>query len=370
MRNEELTREGARALTVCNACRYCEQYCPAFQAMEERVTFAQADLNYLANLCHGCGECLYACQYAPPHEFAIEVPRTFARLRVQSYEQYAWPPALGTAFRRQGMPAALFLAAFMIAVLLGATYAANPQALRDAGTDANFYAVIPHAVMVTLFGAVGLFVLAALGIGAARCARDFRGVAEPAAAGETGRGGHAAALRDALTLRHLHVAGMDCTTAPEVRTPWRRVFHHCTFYGFLLCVASTSVATLYHWGGTPAPYAYSSLPVLLGTAGGIGIAAGCLGLLVQRRDPRLSDPAQDSLDHAFLTLLLLTAITGLLLLALRERASMGVLLVVHLGVVLALFVTLPYGKLVHGVYRTIALLRYRRGAIDAAIRDE
>ncbi len=41
---------------------------------------------------------------------------------------------------------------------------------------------------------------------------------------------------------------------------------------------------------------------------------------------------------------------------------MGVLLVVHLGVVLALFLTLPYGKFVHGLYRGMALLRYRRTA--------
>jgi citrate/tricarballylate utilization protein len=39
---------------------------------------------------------------------------------------------------------------------------------------------------------------------------------------------------------------------------------------------------------------------------------------------------------------------------------MGLLLVVHLGVVLALFLTLPYGKFVHGIYRGVALLRYRR----------
>jgi hypothetical protein len=31
MQDNELTREGTRVLTVCNACRYCEQYCPAFQ---------------------------------------------------------------------------------------------------------------------------------------------------------------------------------------------------------------------------------------------------------------------------------------------------------------------------------------------------
>ena len=71
-------------MTVCNACRYCEQFCPVFPAMEQRLTFAKADLAYLANLCHNCGECLYACQYAPPHEFGINVPRTLAEIRVAS----------------------------------------------------------------------------------------------------------------------------------------------------------------------------------------------------------------------------------------------------------------------------------------------
>ena len=357
MQANELTREGARVMSVCNACRYCEQYCPAFQAMEDRLTFATADLNYLANLCHGCGECLYACQYAPPHEFAINVPQTFAQLRVQSYEQYAWPAALGAAFRQQGLTTALLLEATMITVLLAATFALNGAALRDPGASADFYAVVPHSVMVAVFGGVGLFVLLALIIGGFRCSREVRSMPAPSQRGAT-----LGALRDVLTLNHLHVAGRDCVTGPELRTPWRRWLHHATFYGFAFCFASTCVATVYHFTGTPAPYAYASLPVLLGTIGGIGLAGGTAGLLLNRRsrDPALSDARNRDLDHAFLVLLLLTAVTGLLLLVLRHERAMGVLLVVHLGVVLALFVTLPYGKFVHGLYRGIALLRYRR----------
>ena len=99
-------------MTVCNACRYCEQYCPVFPAMEERLTFAAADLNYLANLCHNCGECLYACQYAPPHEFGINVPRTLARdppALVRGVR--AGRALLGAAFRRNSLLTALALAA-------------------------------------------------------------------------------------------------------------------------------------------------------------------------------------------------------------------------------------------------------------------
>ena len=351
MPSVDLTREGARVMTVCNACRYCEQYCPVFPAMEQRLTFAAVDLNYLANLCHNCGECLYACQYAPPHEFGINVPRTLAKIRVESYEEYAWPRPLAAAFRHNNLRTGLSLAAGLTVVMLGAALATNGAIVRDAGEAADFYAVVPHDVMVGLFGGVSLFVVAALTIGVRRCRQQLAGSL-----------GLVQALGDALTLRHLHATGPDCVTAEETRTPWRRWFHHATFYGFMLCFASTTVAAFYHVVlGWPAPYGYLSLPVVLGTIGGVGLVVGPAGLWAQRthRDPLLGDPSQEHLDRSFLALLLLTSVTGLALLGLRHQSLMGVLLIVHLGAVLALFLTLPYGKFVHGIYRTIALAKYR-----------
>jgi citrate/tricarballylate utilization protein len=277
---------------------------------------------------------------------------------VQSYEQYAWPAALGAWFRHQGVTAALLLAAALIAAMLGAAWLVNGAALRAPGAGADFYAVVPHSVMATLFGGVGLLVVVALTVGVARCRRDFR-AARPSMQAVTPARDGGRALGDVLTLRHLHVGGQDCVTALEVRTPWRRWLHHATFYSFALCLAATCVATLYHFLGTPAPYAYTSLPVLLGTAGGFGLIVGPAGLLLQYRDPLLSDTTERDLDRSFLVLLLLTALTGLLLLALRHGPLMGYLLVVHLGVVLTLFVTLPYGKFVHGLYRTAALGQFR-----------
>ena len=361
MQAAEQTREAARVLAVCNACRYCEQYCPAFQALEQRLTFATADVNYLANLCHGCGECLYACQYAPPHEFAINVPQTLAAARVVSYEQYAWPAALALAFRVQSIGTALLLAVAFTVALLGATLALNPGAVHAPSFASDFYFVIPHSALVALFGGVGAFVVAALAVGVVRCRRDFAAAAAPPDASRPSSGLRHA-LRDAFTLRHLHVAGADCVTALEVRTPWRKRMHHLTSYGFALCFASTCVAALYHFAGNPAPYAYTSLPVLLGTVGGTALVIGTAGLLRMRRarDPKLSHESQDRLDGAFITLLLLTGVSGLLLLALRWHAAMGLLLIAHLGLVLALFVTLPYGKFVHGLYRLAALVKYRR----------
>ena len=85
--------------------------------MENRLAFAEADLAYLANLCHNCGECLYACQYAPPHEFGINVPRTMAEIRAHSYEAYCWPSFLSSAFRHHNLLTGLVLAAGLIAVM-------------------------------------------------------------------------------------------------------------------------------------------------------------------------------------------------------------------------------------------------------------
>jgi citrate/tricarballylate utilization protein len=336
--------------------------------MEKRRAFSDGDLRYMANLCHNCGECLYACQYAPPHEFAINVPRTFAELRIESYESYAWPGALASAFRRNGVGTSLALAAGMIAVMWVLRLAVADPGVPAA--QADFYAVIPHLAMVSLFGAVFTFVLVALAVGVARFRRDSRtGAPLPGAkvnvdgAGIQARpkGPDLRALRDVLTLKNLHGHGADCTySGEESRTALRRWFHHCTFYGFLLCFAATTVAAFYHWLGWPAPYGYSSVPVVLGTIGGFGLLVGPAGLysIGRLRDDTATDPAQRPMELGFIVLLFLTSLTGLALLMFRETGAMAILLIVHLGVVLALFLSLPYGKFVHGVYRAAALARH------------
>ena len=348
----DLIAHGTHVLSVCNACRYCEQYCPVFPAMERRRTFTAADLTYLANLCHGCGECLYSCQYAPPHQFNISVPQTLASIRVSSYQEYAWPRFLAVAFRRSRLTTAIALAAGFTAMLSLARVSTPDSVAGD------FYTVVPHDVMVGVFGGVMVFVLIALTIGLTRYWRDQGGRVPVSRR----------ALADMLTLRHLHANGMDCATAEQQRTPWRRWFHHATFYGFLLCLASTTVAAIYHLVfGWVAPYEYGSVPVILGASGGLGLVVGPAGLLVTRtrRDPALSDSVTARLDESFIVLLLLTSLTGLLLLVMRSQRVMGLLLAAHLGVVLALFVTLPYGKFVHALYRAAALLKAgREGALD------
>ena len=345
--------EADRLLQICNACRYCEGFCAVFPAMTRRLEFPKADLHYLANLCHNCGACLHACQYAPPHEFKVNLPQALARLRGQTYSDYAWPPSFAGLYRRNGLTLALALAAGLAAFLLLAL--ALKGSLWHAPLAGNFYAVFPHKLLVTMFGAVFGFALLALGIGVRRFWRDVSpGATSVAAAGE--------AMHQVLRLKYLDGGhGEGCHNEDDAWTHARRRFHHLTFYGFLLCFLSTSVATLYHYAGHwPAPYPLSSLPVLLGIAGGIGLLAGPAGLFVlrRRRHPAHGAAEQAPMDLGFIALLFATSATGLALMLWRDSSAMALLLAVHLGVVMALFATLPYGKFAHGVYRSAALLKW------------
>ena len=350
--------EARRVLAICNACRYCEGYCAVFPALERRLSFDEGDNHYLASLCHNCGSCLYACQYAPPHEFRLDFPRVMAEVRGETYRKYAWPRVPGVLFARNGsLVAAAIVASVLLAFAFLVAFAGSGR-FASAWSDAQgaFYAILPHAPMTAIFGIV--FLLAACAL-AASFACFWRDTGEKAGAA-VGRPG-AEAAHDAFTLKYLDGGGIGCTYPGADPSYARRRFHHLAFYGFLLCFAATSVATLYHYVlGWKAPYPFLSLPVVLGTLGGIGLLVGPAGLawLKVRRDPELADPKQDGMDVAFLALLFLTGLSGLLLLALRETSAMGSLLAIHLAMVLATFVTMPYGKFVHAIYRFAALARY------------
>ncbi len=351
LRAEE--REVGRIMEICNACRYCEGFCAVFPAMTRRLEFGKADVHYLANLCHNCGACLHACQYAAPHEFDVNVPRAMAKVRVETYSDYAWPAPLGALYKRNGLALSLAsafgLALFLVLMLM------KQGALFHAPLAGNFYAVFPHNLMAAMFGLVFAFAILAMSIGLMKFWREVSpGAASSPAVAE--------ATHDALRLKYLDGGhGLGCNESDDRFSLWRRRFHHFTFYGFMLCFASTSVATLYHYVlRLEAPYALGSLPVVLGILGGIGLLIGPAGLLWlnMHRHAAHGDAAQKPMDRGFIALLFLISATGLALMLWRDSGSMALLLAVHLGVVMALFLTLPYGKFAHGIYRCAALLKF------------
>ncbi|HTH08712.1 MAG TPA: tricarballylate utilization 4Fe-4S protein TcuB, partial [Acidovorax sp.] len=270
--------EVARQLQICNACRYCEGFCAVFPAMTRRLEFGKADIHFIANLCHNCGACLHACQYAPPHEFAVNIPQAMAQVRGQTYADYAWPPALGQLYQRNGLTLALALVGGLTLFLLLAVvlHGQGLAALWHAPVG-GFYGIFPHNLLVFLFAPVFLFAVLALGLGVRRFWRDVT----PATSGAPLTAPATAEATDAvLRLKYLDGGhGDGCHNEDDAYTLSRRRMHHLTFYGFMLCFAATSVATLYHYLlALPAPYDLPSLPKLLGGVGGVSLAIGTAGL--------------------------------------------------------------------------------------------
>ena len=345
-----------RQMQICNACRYCEGYCAVFPAMTKMLEFGKADIHYLANLCHNCGACLHACQYAAPHEFAVNVPEAMAKVRLKTYIDYAWPAKLGSLYEKNGVvlsvASALAIAFFLALALV------SQDTLFLSVEGGNFYQIFPHNTMVIMFGSVFGFSIAALLIG---IVKFWRNISPPSLNEKVSSDSVLKAGSAALTLKYLDGGhGEGCNNSDDEFTLARRRYHHFTFYGFMLCFAATSLATIYHYAfGWSAPYALTSLPVLLGTAGGIGLLIGPAGLLYLnlKRHPEHGDAAQKPMDRGFIVLLFMISLTGLLLLGLRETALMPLTLVIHLGFVMAFFLTMPYSKFGHGFYRTAALLK-------------
>lgn len=364
-----VAEEAERTLRICAACMYCDGLCPVFPALSGKHGFSSADIAYLANLCHNCRACWYACQYAPPHPFAVNVPAALAAARRQSYADAVWPRFLEAAFQRPALGALIMVGAALAAMLV-LLAAVSPAALSVAHVGpGSFYAITPWGLLAVL---AGLAFGAAIVSVAVSTGRLWRAIAPPVSL----RGLRRAvptALRDIVTLRHLGGGGPGCNDADIRFSGRRRIFHHLMAGGVVLDFGATAAATIEQdlFGRLP-PYPLVSAPVISGTLGGLAIVAGTAGLLLleARAERAPAERGETVLNMVFLVALAMVAVTGLALLALRESPAMGPLLIVHVGLVVGLIAALPAAKSLHAPFRAAALLRAaaegRRGRAPAS----
>jgi citrate/tricarballylate utilization protein len=231
-----------------------------------------------------------------------------------------------------------------------------------------FYAVAPWLAVIVPAIAITLYGAAVALVGAWEFSRDIRGA--PARLLPADQPPATMKLKlpavvwraalDAITLRFLKGGGAGCYYPRRRGSSQRRILHHCVAGGFLAALISTTIAAIEQdiLGRMP-PFPLLSLPVVFGVAGGVLLIAGTTGLigLKLRSEPEPASATMTAMDYAFLALLDLVAITGMLLLILRDTRLMPSMLVVHLGLLAGLFITAPYGKFIHFVYRYLALAR-------------
>lgn len=354
----DLMEDGKRQMELCNACRYCEGYCAVWRAIEWRRDFTDNDMTYLANLCHDCRDCYYACPFTTPHEFGINPPQLFAGLREETYRKYAWPGSWGKALGEKVTGFWLVFVLFIV-VMLGGIFAKNGVSgvFQKYTGEGSFYQIFPETLMIGIFSALGLWMVLGWAIGASKYWRDIRSSkAEKVSIQDI-----KTATKYALSLKFLDGEGAGCTYPSEEPAKARRIYHHLLGYGFLLNFASTTLAAFYaHVLHIPAPYPVYHPVVILGIVGGIGLIIGTSGLLYlkSKSDKEVNDERSVKTGSAFTVALLTVAFTGMVLLVFRDSAAMGVLLAIHLGSVAALFFTAPYTKFSHFVYRFLALVNF------------
>ena len=363
--------EARRQVEICNACRYCESLCSVFPAISRERQFADSDITQLANLCHNCRGCYYACQYTEPHEFNINIPKVMAEVRQESWQEHAVPAIAARAFHKSGamMSLAMIVAlAFILWVFQTATpdvvqgQLVNATSAVNSAQVSSFYGVLPHNAMIAVFIPAFFFPIISIAIS---MRRYWKGIG-----GERLKLAHiTTALGSVVKLKDLSGGhGEGCNFEDEDRfSNARRWSHQAIMFGFLLCFASTSVATLMHYFfNLPAPYPLFSLPKLFGVTGGVMLSLGTLSMasLKLKADKRLGDERVWGGEMGFILLLFFVSTTGLALYALGTTGAMPALLAIHLASVLAFFLLTPYSKMIHGFYRLASLFR------DAQIKEK
>jgi citrate/tricarballylate utilization protein len=294
--------------------------------------------------------------FTPPHEFAINIPKILSDARIESYKEWSWPSLFACAFKESRI--ALFMGTLIsLLVVVIAVVVLGPSRLfaPHAGPGA-FYAIVPYLAMVVPAITIVLFGIAVGMRGGIRSWYEMND-GSPSVSGTP----FIRAAGAVLGLRYLKGGGPGCTYPDERPSSRRRIYHSFVFWGFLLDFASTTLAYVYQdFLHELPPYPVLSSPVILGSLGGILLLIGAAGLIwfKWKSDRAPSEDRAYAMDYAFLILLGLTALSGMLTLMFRTTTALGTFLVLHLAAIAALFITAPYGKFVHALYRSLALVRY------------
>ena len=363
---DALRRQGGESYRRCIQCGTCSATCGLSpdQAPFPRKEMAWATWGMRDRLvedgdiwlCHQCNDCSLRCpRGARPGD-------VLAAIRQVSLSHYAVPRFLGDWVRR---PRLLPLLLLIPTVLLGLAILARAPVERALGIARygdeivySFSPWLPHWLLNSFFGFFSVLSAIALGAGVSRFWRRLR-------AADLGRRGGAppkavgAAIVSAVKKILLHETFTQCTTSTA-----RSVSHVFVFFGFLaLCLVTFWVVTGRH---NPLvhldfvyPFGFFSPWKILANLGGAVLLFGCVWMVWERLERREKAGSSTYFDWTFLLALSLVVFSGFVaegMHYLRLVPHRHVAYFVHLVLVFALLIYLPYSKFAHLLYRTTAMV--------------
>ena len=305
-------------------------------------------------LCHNCGDCSTRC----PRE--AKPADVLAAVRSYTIEEYAQPKALARALKDpkklpilMAIPAILFLVVGSITGLLDFT--------PDLSEGIKHYKFFSTWLVDMHMLPAAIFAAAVFALGLKRFLGDIHQNA--LAEGKTTKEkiepvGFLMAFIRIIPTIFLHRKFSECTENND-----RQIAHLLTMYGFIGLFIVTNIifvvlygSYLFPEGPIHGPWSQLNPVKWLANISGIGLIVG--GILMVRSRLSKTDQTSRYIDWYLIGLVLGLGITGMSTEITRLAGLSGVtyaLYFVHLIFVWNLFAFLPFSKLAHLVYRTVAM---------------
>jgi ferredoxin/nitrate reductase gamma subunit len=369
----DIARYGGATIEKCFNCGNCTAVCPHSEGVDTfpRKLIRYAQLGVTSRMvaskdiwvCHYCGECSETCpREAQPGEF-MAAARRYAISRND-------PTRLSTLLYTS--PAANLVALLLTTALLGFFL------LRDAGPiGGRFFEFVSGKAVHDVGIVVGLISMAVMAVGAFRMARGVilspefaSGLSTPEGHGARFVRGIAEVLSEVFYQKRYRVCGSE-QTAVWYLSRW--FSHWAILWGFMFCLFATTWAYLDHLpDGTHVPLYYPSR--LSGTIGGLLLLYGTALALWQRFRPSTSYAKDSALaDWVLLLYLFLLAITGFILTILVYVAPAtvfgNIVFLAHTIMAFQLILMLPFSKLAHVVYRSLALFLHAYKGVGVTVPE-
>jgi quinone-modifying oxidoreductase subunit QmoC len=348
---QELLKRGGETAARCYQCATCSSVCelaPADAPFPRRqMLWTQWGLaDRLAAdpavwLCHQCNDCTAHC---PRDARPGDVLQTVRGLVV---EELAYPRALGrlVAGARRTWPILFGVPLLFWLALLGVSGLLQPPA------DFHAYEqIVPHAMLYAVFFPLAGFVTLAAFLSGRRF---WQALGEAVPRSRSFPSGLWTTMVDIST----HARFGRCGTAR-----FRRMGHLLLFWGFAgAAVTSGLLIVAIYLQGYEMPLPLLHPYKLLGNISAVALVIGGGILVVTRLTDRDRAGTSTAFDSFFAAVVALVIATGVLveLTRLATASTPGIsvaLYVLHLAVVTTLFVTFPYSKFAHMLYRTLAMV--------------
>ena len=350
---EELRRRGGASAQRCFQCATCSAVCnlaPDGQPFPRRqMLMAQLGLiDSLAAdpavwLCHNCNDCTVRCPRDARPGDILQAVRSIV------IERLAMPHWFGSvvAHARSTWPLLIGLPLAFWVVLLGVT-----GHLMMPARVANYGQVVPHVLIYAVFIPVSLWVLFAAWMSGARFWRLL------GSAGPPRRGSFVGATFSALGEIASHRRFALCEAARP-----RRWGHFFLMWGFIGAAVTSGLLVIALYGfhmEMPLPLDHPFK--ILGNLSAVFLLTGGTMLSFQRIRGGDATGQTTAFDSFFLGVVVLVAVSGALVEIGRfffPGEVAGWLYIMHLTGILTLFVTFPYSKFAHMVYRTEAMIHQK-----------